>query len=555
MRRLNSGKLAWAVAFGAAALPLFPVGAEPAPYSVLLRLDQPILAIDELNDPIVVTGFPSDYRIDNSGSLWYQATVVGGDKGVWRINPDASTTLIAHLPTLRPLFEGVPGIVPSRIGLYYFDVSSTGRAVIVVNGIPGHSPLVTWSSINGLSRLAVGPQLIGEHATFGYGSRGHVDGLVSATGDFGTGVFNADVPSPSLAPTAYVGQAVPGAEVGHVLASVSSERVNAAGHMLFVAQTEFENEYVGGIFYHDGLALHRIVLFDQPAPGMSGSLLTGLASTSPPSLYLSDQDQVMYDVFLSGPATSSPRAIFAGTPGNIFPVFTWGGPNDVYPGVPGKIFSAKLTHASSGHAAIFFTTRLDSGPSCTAITMRDPSGAFHDVIAVGQGLEFADGRIYGGITPTVWINDLGQVVFVCQFRETPSSPLKFGLFSWDGSSRRLLVKEGDQIELAPGQFKAIFRPVDLLRAARLTNDGRFVCSAQFYDLSYSFLSFDAFVTCPSPAICAADYDQDGGVTGADMAAFFADFESGNACADVDQNGGVDGGDIGAFFVLYEAGGC
>lgn len=59
-------------------------------------------------------------------------------------------------------------------------------------------------------------------------------------------------------------------------------------------------------------------------------------------------------------------------------------------------------------------------------------------------------------------------------------------------------------------------------------------------------------TCPA---CAADYDQDGGVTGADIAAFFTDFESGAECADVDQDGGVTGGDIGAFFQVFEAGGC
>lgn len=58
--------------------------------------------------------------------------------------------------------------------------------------------------------------------------------------------------------------------------------------------------------------------------------------------------------------------------------------------------------------------------------------------------------------------------------------------------------------------------------------------------------------CPA---CPADFDQDGGVTGADLAAFFIDFEAGNACADVDQDGGITGADIGAFVAAYEAGGC
>lgn len=59
-------------------------------------------------------------------------------------------------------------------------------------------------------------------------------------------------------------------------------------------------------------------------------------------------------------------------------------------------------------------------------------------------------------------------------------------------------------------------------------------------------------SCPA---CAADYDQDGGVTGADLAAFFADYEQGLPCSDVDQDGGITGGDVGAFFAVFEAGGC
>lgn len=59
---------------------------------------------------------------------------------------------------------------------------------------------------------------------------------------------------------------------------------------------------------------------------------------------------------------------------------------------------------------------------------------------------------------------------------------------------------------------------------------------------------------PCPA-CAADYDDNGGVDGGDLAAFFADFENGETCADVDGNGGVDGGDLATFFQVFEDGGC
>jgi subtilisin-like proprotein convertase family protein len=58
--------------------------------------------------------------------------------------------------------------------------------------------------------------------------------------------------------------------------------------------------------------------------------------------------------------------------------------------------------------------------------------------------------------------------------------------------------------------------------------------------------------CPA---CPADFDQDGGVTPADISAFFAEFEAGNTCGDVDLDGGVTPADVGAFFAAFEAGGC
>ena len=71
----------------------------------------------------------------------------------------------------------------------------------------------------------------------------------------------------------------------------------------------------------------------------------------------------------------------------------------------------------------------------------------------------------------------------------------------------------------------------------------------------------SFIPGPSPcaggacAACPADYDQDGGVTGGDVAAFIPDFEQGDTCADVDGDGGVTGGDLATFFQFFEAGGC
>jgi V8-like Glu-specific endopeptidase len=55
--------------------------------------------------------------------------------------------------------------------------------------------------------------------------------------------------------------------------------------------------------------------------------------------------------------------------------------------------------------------------------------------------------------------------------------------------------------------------------------------------------------------CPADFNDDGGVDGSDVSAFFERWEAGEFDADVNCDGGVDGTDIDVFFPTWEAGGC
>jgi hypothetical protein len=65
----------------------------------------------------------------------------------------------------------------------------------------------------------------------------------------------------------------------------------------------------------------------------------------------------------------------------------------------------------------------------------------------------------------------------------------------------------------------------------------------------------SFIVNPPTPPCYADYNQDGGIDGSDVAAFFADWENGASDADVNQDGGVDGADVDTFFTAWEAGSC
>jgi hypothetical protein len=63
---------------------------------------------------------------------------------------------------------------------------------------------------------------------------------------------------------------------------------------------------------------------------------------------------------------------------------------------------------------------------------------------------------------------------------------------------------------------------------------------------------EAGTTCPP---CAADFNQDGGVDGNDVGAFFDEWEGGGGCADANQDGGIDGADVDQFFTVWEQGSC
>jgi hypothetical protein len=57
----------------------------------------------------------------------------------------------------------------------------------------------------------------------------------------------------------------------------------------------------------------------------------------------------------------------------------------------------------------------------------------------------------------------------------------------------------------------------------------------------------------APPACPSDFNQDGGVDGADVASFFDAWEAGAPSADMNQDGGIDLEDVNQFFELWEAG--
>jgi hypothetical protein len=80
-------------------------------------------------------------------------------------------------------------------------------------------------------------------------------------------------------------------------------------------------------------------------------------------------------------------------------------------------------------------------------------------------------------------------------------------------------------------------------------------NADSEDEAYNVILYIGNTTPLGGEPCYADYNQDGGVDGQDVEAFFLDWEAGDSAADVNQDGGVDGQDVEFFFLQWEAGGC
>ena len=75
------------------------------------------------------------------------------------------------------------------------------------------------------------------------------------------------------------------------------------------------------------------------------------------------------------------------------------------------------------------------------------------------------------------------------------------------------------------------------------------------DVCDSILSDVATLNVCACLACPSDFNQDGGVDGADIEAFFLSWVTGSCDADVNADGGTDGSDVESFIVRWQTGDC
>jgi hypothetical protein len=135
------------------------------------------------------------------------------------------------------------------------------------------------------------------------------------------------------------------------------------------------------------------------------------------------------------------------------------------------------------------------------------------------------------------------------------------------NGQRIIARENDPVDVdGNGAFddgyylrtfinNNIFMTSDAVYCVvRLRSAAAALCAATDSDEGQALIRIPLTTGSGCP-VCAADFNEDGGVDGGDIEAFFTAWEAGTTCGDTNQDGGVDGADIEAFFLVWEAGGC
>ncbi len=188
--------------------------------------------------------------------------------------------------------------------------------------------------------------------------------------------------------------------------------------------------------------------------------------------------------------------------------------------------------------------------------VRFSSGSpFVAVVVHGSGTP-SGVQIIGGSTPTGLLTYQNAFPIVVQFLDsTGTQPYVVSQVSIRGDLIPIPGTKTLEAYDVNGQLIATLThpdsdPAPLLIIAPGIHSVRMYSSSA--TVGFDDLRFDT----PTPAAgCPADFNQDGGIDGADVQAFFAAWENGDLSADVNADGGVDGSDVDSFFASWEAGVC
>jgi hypothetical protein len=272
-----------------------------------------------------------------------------------------------------------------------------------------------------------------------------------------------------------------------------------------------------GIWVGSGGSLNLVAREGDVAPGTEGETFFQIDQPS-----FNNDGHVLFESDLVHPTGGvSGVGIWSDRSGTLSLVSRSGDPA---PGIPGEAYFAGsyLYHSMNDHNRIAFSTVTwdDDG----GITSENDGGIWSDVggslqLVAREG-DHAPGTPVGAVFDQViapFVNNSGEVAFVGSLRQGLggiTDANDFGYWVQDASGElRLVVREGDAIEVAPGDERTIASVSSYLNAS---NDGRIRGFNDLGQIAFSATFTDGsqgvFVSAPTDA---GDYNRDGAIDAAD----------------------------------------
>lgn len=164
------------------------------------------------------------------------------------------------------------------------------------------------------------------------------------------------------------------------------------------------------------------------------------------------------------------------------------------------------------------------------------------------------------------LNNFGNVAHIWSYGSgNPTPKVMFAGYASELSTNKVIIKTGDLIDFdgdGMGDYLVYDMPESqtVSPGMDLGDDNHVITRLTLAPLGGGTPRFDAIVKfcydgcnpCPG---CPADFNEDGGVDGSDVEAFFSIWSEGGSCGDTNNDGGTDGADVEWFFVVWSAGSC
>ena len=410
--------------------------------------------------------------INASGEVHFSATLSGAgvtsanDSGAW-LGDAGGLTKLARTGDTAP---GTTGIYKEIV--FAGPINASGQTLIRAQLLAadadgdGIEDEGIWRGSSAGTQLVVreGDSASGAFGTFHFNN---VGSGVASLSDTGEAIFNAiydmhvqggsTTPigaiwrgSPgSLSPVAIKGDQVSGQPAGVTFSVFDSPVVNRLGEVAFGGFVSGATGNSDGYFTQSGATLGRSVTGDDVAPGTGGQTFNGFNDIPG----WNDAGQIAFSASLSGGSFG----VFKGTPGALSMVALSGdAATGTEAGVTFKGF-ARVPISSSG--AVGFLGVLQGTGIVQNVNDRgvwtDIDGTLELMMRLGdQAPGVEAGVIFdNAVTPQI----AGDMLVIGAFLSGPGthSENNKGFWAYRNGQLELILREGDEIEVAPGVFKTI----------------------------------------------------------------------------------------------------